>query len=84
MYRIELTSAAKRHLKQISKLKTRRSIAIAIEELKKEPYIGKPLRDELKGFYSYKIDVYRIVYKPYKKDKKILVIRVRHRSDAYN
>ncbi len=82
MYRVIVAPVARKGLKTIAKI-YRKGIAEAIDALKENPHLGKPLTRELTGRYSYKIGVYRIIYKINKKDKKIYIINSGHRSTIY-
>lgn len=82
MYQIKLTGKAKKELKSIKKI-YEAAISSALEELKENPFAGKPLTQELTGKYSYKIDTYRIIYKINKKDQRIYIITAGHRSAVY-
>ena len=54
-----------------------------IENLRKEPYVGKALIEELAGFYSLRFRRYRVIYKA-ETDKNIIEIHyVGHRRDIY-
>lgn len=83
MFRVKLTAKAKRGLKIVSK-SHRQPVAIAIEELKDYPIVGKPLGKGLSGKLSIRIGVYRIVYKIDFEDKVVLVVNVDHRGVVYN
>ena len=83
MYRIFISPRAKKELKNITKL-YRKAVAEAIDELIDDPYVGKPLARELNQKYSYRIGVYRIIYKIYKKDKKVSILTVGHRATIYS
>ncbi len=82
MFQLKLTARAKKELKNISH---RHQFALAniFEEIKEDPGIGKPLTRELTGKYSYKVAVYRIIYKVNKKDKIITIITAGHRATVY-
>jgi len=82
MYRIEISPYAKRELLNIAK-RHKHTIAEIIEELKDDPYMGKSLTREFTGRYSYKVGVYRIIYKVSKKDKRISILTVGHRATIY-
>ncbi|MBI2621543.1 MAG: type II toxin-antitoxin system RelE/ParE family toxin [Candidatus Levybacteria bacterium] len=82
MLRLKLTTRAKKELKNIS-YRHRLALSNIFEDIKENPDIGKPLTRELTGKYSYKIGVYRIVYKVNKKDKIILILTAGHRSTIY-
>lgn len=83
MYRASISPRAKRHLKEITKEIHREAVASAIEEIKENPYIGKPLTRELTGKFSYRIGGYRIVYKIKEKDNLIEILTAGHRSSVY-
>jgi len=82
MYKVTLTARAKKELKNLSKA---HQVAIGqiFEDLKEDPYIGKPLTRELAKRYSYRIGVFRIVYKINKDDNVIYILIVGHRSTIY-
>ena len=83
MYNVKLTARARRELKNISK---RHKVAIAsmVEELKDNPFAGKPLTRDLTGRYSLRVGVYRIIYMVNKTDEIINIITAGHRSVVYN
>lgn len=83
MYKASISPRAKRHLKEITKEIHREAIASAIEEIKEDPYIGKPLTKELIGKYSFKVGVHRIIYKIKEKDNLIEILTAGHRSSVY-
>jgi len=64
--------------------KFRKVIYSAFEDLKVDPTVGKSLRRELAGSFSYRIGVYRIIYKINKRDKVVMVTKFEHRSIVYN
>lgn len=82
MYQIKLTGRAKKELKNIKRI-YQAAINSTIEEIKENPFAGKPLVRELAGKYTYKIDTYRIIYKINKKDKIVNVLSAGHRSTIY-
>lgn len=82
MYRLEITAQARRELKTIQQL-YEEEVSSALREIKEDPLTSKALVDELKGRYSYRIDVYRIIYTINRKDKVISVLSAGHRSTIY-
>jgi mRNA-degrading endonuclease RelE of RelBE toxin-antitoxin system len=82
MYKIKLTGRAK---KELNALKTlyQRAISLTFEELKENPFIGKPLTRELTGKFSYRVGVYRVIYSIYQKYKTITIITAGHRATIY-
>lgn len=83
MYRIIISPRAKNQLKSIKKIH-KNALESVIEDLKDDPFLGKPLGRELAGKYSYKVGVYRIIYRIYKQDKTVQIISAGHRSTVYN
>lgn len=83
MFKIKLTAKARRELKTLSLLDKFR-VGEIIEDLKDDPLIGKPLSRELTKRYSYRVGVYRIIYKINQEDKIVEVLSAGHRSVAYN
>lgn len=82
MYRIKLTAQARKELKVVKTI-YQEAIAIELEEMKEDPFIGKPLMRELTGKYSYRIGIYRIIYTINKKDKIIYILTMGHRVIVY-
>ncbi len=82
MYRLKLTTRAKRELKNISH-RHRIALSNIFEDIKDDPTIGKPLNRELTGRFSYKVSVFRIIYKVNKKDKIIIILTAGHRETIY-
>lgn len=82
MYSLIISPRAQRGLKRIREL-YEQEVQHSIEELKEDPFAGKELADELIGKHSYRIDVYRIIYKVNKKDKIIYILAADHRSIVY-
>lgn len=68
-----------RHLHPLLKAKIRR----ALEELETDPYVGKPLREELQGLYSYRVSQYRIIYQIKQIEIQVEVIEIAERRIVY-
>lgn len=83
MFKIIVSPQAAKELKTLKRL-YQVSINNAFAEIKEDPYIGKSLSREFTGKFSYKIGVYRIIYKINKKDKIVNILSVGHRSSIYN
>lgn len=83
MFRIKLTARAKKELKVISKL-YKDAVSEAIEEIKEDPFSGKPLTKELIRKFSYRVGSFRIIYKINKRDKVIHILTAGHRSVIYD
>lgn len=83
MHSIRITPKAINQLKRI-KENHKKALALAIEDLKLDPYLGKPLEKDLQGKFSYRIGLYRIIYSIKHKDKIVQIISAGHRSVIYN
>lgn len=77
---------SKKAAKQIKLLKREYQIEIieALSEIKEDPFSGKPLDRDLNGRFSFRIRVYRIIYRINQQDKIVDVLSAGHRSIAYN
>ncbi|OGG21131.1 hypothetical protein A3D03_05790 [Candidatus Gottesmanbacteria bacterium RIFCSPHIGHO2_02_FULL_40_13] len=83
MYKLLISDRARKELKKISRLH-QEAIITALVEIKSDPLSGKPLKRELTGRISYRVGVYRIIYKINKLDKTIQIMTAGHRSIVYN
>ncbi len=82
MFQIVTTRKAKRRLKEI-KISYQVKIIFALEEIAEDPFQGKPLKDELAGQYTYRVGVYRILYKINMKDNIVTIMTAGHRAIVY-
>ncbi len=82
MFEVRISSRAEKQIKQIKKI-YKIAILSALEELREDPYVGKPLSKDLTGRFSYKISVYRIIYKVRERDKVVNILSAGHRSTVY-
>lgn len=63
----------------------REVIGEIVKELQEDPLlIGKPLSRNLTGRFSYRVGVYRIIYKINVVDKTIKILSVGHRATVYD
>ena len=62
---------------------TKRYIREALAEISKDPWSGKPLRDELTGLYSFRTKRFRIVYQIQRHTITVVVITIGHRKIIY-
>lgn len=85
MYRVVLLPEAEKFFKKvfISNKELFRRIDNTLEALKSNPFLGKPLKDKLKGKYSLRIGVYRIIYSIDKQKIVIYVLDIGHRKEIY-
>jgi mRNA interferase RelE/StbE len=59
----------------------KRSIRKALDELSKNPYGGKPLKEELSGLWSLAVSHHRIIYQV--DTNKLTVVYIAPRRDVY-
>lgn len=45
--------------------------------------VGKPLKGIFKGLYRYRHGDYRVLYTLDRADRKVIILHIRHRKDAY-
>lgn len=83
MYRLILSPQALKQLKTIKRAH-QSAVKLTIEDIKENPSIGKPLTRELTGRFSYRVGLYRIIYKVNQKDKIINILNAGHRSTVYD
>jgi len=81
-YTILIATRAKKQIETLPE-KIREKIANAIEDLSSDAAMGKALKAQLKGLFSYRVGNYRIIYQVIRKKLVIHIISVRHRKDAY-
>lgn len=84
MFKLRISARARTQLKKITKEYEKGSINTVLEDIIDNPFLGKPLSDELTGRIAYKVGVYRIVYLVNIKDEIVTIIDAGHRSTIYN
>jgi len=82
MYRVVLSKSAAKDLNKIDR-RYKPHIFAAFFDLRKDPFLGKKLKGELRGRYSLRVGSYRIIYRIYKEDLNILIIRIGPRQGVY-
>jgi len=65
--------------------KTARSLVESIKSrlAGNPPNPGKPLKEIFKGLYRYRHGDYRVIYALDRADRKVVILHIRHRKDAY-
>ena len=58
-------------------------ITITLASIAANPWAGKKLKGEYQGSYSVRVWPYRIIYKIYKRELFVLVIKIKHRQGVY-
>lgn len=83
MYKLQIFPKASKQLKKISKIH-KKAIIGALQDIQEDPLLGNPLTRELTGRFTYRVGVYRIIYKINTTDKIIEILLAGHRSTTYN
>jgi mRNA interferase RelE/StbE len=60
------------------------ALKTAIQSLKENPYLGKPLSDDLEGMRSLRYKRYRVIYEYDAKRERVAVLFAGHRSTVYD
>ena len=81
-YQLVIPKKVEKELEKINKPHKLRILAV-LNDLRKNPFIGKKLKGKYKGQYSYKVWPYRIIYEIYQKKLIILIIHIGHRQGTY-
>jgi mRNA interferase RelE/StbE len=58
-------------------------IALSLRSLQHDPFQGKPLKHKLKGKYSLRVGMYRIIYHLERKIITVYILEIGHRKDIY-
>lgn len=82
MFEIRISSKTEKQIKRIKKI-YQIALLSALEDLRDDPFTGKPLSKDLTKRFSYRINSYRIIYKINKKDKIVNILSAGHRSTVY-
>ncbi|MBF0493464.1 MAG: type II toxin-antitoxin system RelE/ParE family toxin [Deltaproteobacteria bacterium] len=61
----------------------KKKIRYALEELSIDPYLGKILREPFEGLYSYRVSLFRIIYKILNNKLELQVIDIDKREVVY-
>ena len=86
IWKIEFHQAVEKELKKLDRQIQLRIFSFLKEKIApaKEPYIyGESLKNKFTGLYRFRVGDYRILCQIDDKQSSILVIRVRHRRNAY-
>jgi len=82
MYSVKFTQTALKSFKKLDK-SIQKLASKAIEGLRKNPKLGKPLKGALRGFWSFRFSKYRIVYQLKERRLLIIVFDIAHRKEIY-
>ena len=81
-YRLVIPLAIERDIARLSP-NLKGKVRAALEVIRENPHLGKPLRDELKGHWSYRVVRYRIVYRIHHHRVEVQVIDMGPRNVIY-
>ena len=62
---------------------TRKNIKSRLKGLAENPYLGKPLQNELALFRALKLKRFRIIYRIDDDNTRVVVVAIGHRKDIY-
>ena len=84
-FRIELSNQAGKILEKMIAKEPQmyKRVARVLDNLEEDPFLGKALKGQLKGRYSYRIGSFRIIYKVQRNILIIYVIDIGHKRDIY-
>ncbi len=82
MLQLEILPPAEKYLKHLVP-SLRRLIRLGIDIIGKNPWCGKALQDDLKGFYTYRAARYRIIYRINDRRKRIEIHTIGPRETIY-
>ena len=83
-YEVVWHPKVKADLAAIAKPAAARIIAKVKEHLTQDPSgSGKPLKGLFKGLYRLRVGAYRVIYAVDHVERRVLVLHVQHRKDAY-
>ena len=76
---------APRAKKEIDRLhpNIKERIGNALLLLSEDPFMGKALKADLEGFYSYRVGDYRIIYDIVRRSLIVQILKVMHRREVY-
>ena len=83
MFELRISKSTQKQIKKLKRI-YQSAILSALNEIKEDPALSKPLSRELTGRYTFHISVYRIIYKINQKDQTINILKIDHRGKVYN
>lgn len=82
LYHLRIKRSAEKQLERIPKNHRLRIVAM-FAKLQQDPFIGKRLEGEYKGYFSVRIWPYRVIYFIYQAQLLIFIVDVGHRQGVY-
>ena len=85
MHRVLFTKAAEKEYKYLHDTNANifRRVRAAIHAIAEDPSVGKPLKFELKGKWSYRVGMYRVIYSVERKVLTVYILDIGHRREVY-
>lgn len=83
MFELRIAIKARKEIKKLLK-KHQKAIIEALRDIQSDPYLGKALTRDLTEKLSYRVGMYRIIYKINAKDKIVEILSAGHRESIYN
>ncbi|MFH0851683.1 MAG: type II toxin-antitoxin system RelE/ParE family toxin [Candidatus Peregrinibacteria bacterium] len=82
MYSVELRPKARKALARLPREHQER-IAVAIDTLSEDPFIGKKLEGKFRGAWTLRVWPYRIIYRIDRRVIAVEVLNIGHRQGVY-
>lgn len=82
MWTLKLSSQANTFYEKLTG-KYKRQVGACLDRLAQDPYTGKLLKGDLKGYWSYRVGIYRIIYIIKETEIIVEVLRIQHRKEVY-
>ncbi len=79
---VRLTHSAARDVRKLPQ-DVQARVRAALDALRTDPWLGKALKGELSGLWSYRTGSYRLIYQVGETELVVLVIAIGHRRDIY-
>ena len=83
MHELEFTAKAKNQIDNLPTQKIRGQIRESVLRLAVHPTLGKRLQGDLGDLWSYRSGNYRIIYRIFHTEVKILIVELGDRKDVY-
>lgn len=82
MFQVRLKPSAENSLAKLPKRDQQR-VGLALLGLNQDPFVGKKLQGEYKGYYSIRVWPYRVIYGVMRSELVVIVIAIGHRQGVY-
>ena len=83
MYSLRFTKKANKKIGKLDRAK-KKAVRKACRMIAEDPESGKPLAANLKGYFSFRLGSYRIIYVVKKKKITVIIVTVGHRREVYD